>query len=44
MNCLKKLEKEVKELNDLASSNNANQIKGEMQLPELKDTVDFISN
>ena len=44
MNCLKKLEKEVKELNDLASSNNANQIKGERQLPELKDTVDFISN
>ena len=32
MNCLKNLEKQVKELKDLASSNNANQIKGERQL------------
>ena len=44
MNCLKNLEKEVKELKDLASSNNANQIKGERQLLDLKDAVDFISN
>ena len=44
MNCLKNLEKEVKELKDLASSNNANQIKGKRQLLELKDAVDFISN
>ena len=40
MNCLKDLEKEVKELKDLASSNNANQIKGERQLLHLKDAVD----
>ena len=44
MNCLRNLEKEVKELKDLASSNNANQIKGERQLLDLKDAVDFISN
>ena len=44
MNFLKNLEKEVKELKDLASSNNANQIKGERQLLDLKDAVDFISN
>ena len=44
MNCLKNLEKEVKELKDLASSNNANQIKGERQLLDLKEAVDFISN
>ena len=44
MNCLKNLEKEVKELNGLASSNNANQIKGERQLLDLKEAVDFISN
>ena len=40
----KNLEKEAKELNDLASSNNAYQIKGERQLLDLKYTVDFISN
>ena len=44
MSCLKNLEKEVKELKDLASSNNANQIKGERQLLDLKEAVDFISN
>ena len=44
MNCLKNLEKEVKELKNLASSNNANQIKGERKLLELKHAVDFISN
>ena len=44
MNCLKKLEKEVKELKDLASSNNANQVTGKRQLLDLKDSVDFISN
>ena len=44
MNCLKNFEREVKELKDLASSNNANQIKGERQLLDLKDAVYFISN
>ena len=44
MNCLENLEKEVKQLKDLASSNNTNQIKGERQLVDLKDIVDFISN
>ena len=44
MNCLKNLEKEDKELKDLASSNNANQIKGERKLLQLKHAVDFISN
>ena len=44
MNCLKNLEKEVKELKDLVSSNNFNQIKGKRQLLDLKDAVDFISN
>ena len=44
MNYLKNLEKQVKEFKDLASSNNANQIKGERQLLDLKDAVDFISN
>ena len=44
MNCLNNLEKEVKELKDLASPNNANQIKGEKQLLDLKGAVDFISN
>ena len=44
MNCLRNLEKEAKELKDLASFNNANQIKGERQLLDLKDAVDFISN
>ena len=43
MNCLKNLKNEVKELKDLASSNNANQIEGERQLLDLKDAVDFIS-
>ena len=42
MSCLKNLE--VKELKDLALSNNANQIKGKKQLLDLKDSVDFISN
>ena len=44
MNCLKNLEKEVKELKNLASSNNTNQIKGERQLLDLKDAVVFIFN
>ena len=44
MNCLKNLEKEVKKLKDLASSNNANQINGEKQLLDLEDVMDFISN
>ena len=44
INCLKNLEKEAKELKDLASSNNANQTKGERQLLDLKEAVDFISN
>ena len=44
MNCLKNLEKEVKKLKDLTSSNNAKQIKGERQLLDLKDAMDFISN
>ena len=44
MNCLKNLEKEVERLKDLSSPNNANQIKGERQLLDLKDVVDFISN
>ena len=44
MNYLKNLEKQVKEFKDLASSNNANQIRGERQLLDLKDAVDFISN
>ena len=44
MNCLKNLEKEVKKLKDLVSSNNGNQMKEEKQLLDLKDAVDFISN
>ena len=44
MNCLKTFEKEVKELKGLASSNNANQIKSNRLLLDLKDVVDFISN
>ena len=44
MKCSKNLEKEVKELKDSASSDNANHIKGERQLLDLKDAVDFISN
>ena len=44
MNCFKKLEKEEKEWKDLASFNNANQIKGERQLLHLKDAVDFNFN
>ena len=44
MNCLKNLEKEVKKLKDLASSNNAKQIEGERQLLDLKDAVNLISN
>ena len=38
------MEKEVKEWKDLASSNNANQIKGERQPLNLNDAVDFISS
>ena len=41
MNCLKNLEKEVKELKDSASSNNANQIKDDRLLLDLKDAVDL---
>ena len=44
MNCLRNLKKEVKELKDLASFNNANQIKGKKQLLDLKNAVDFIFN
>ena len=44
INCLKNLEKEVKELMDLASFINSNQTKDERQLLDLKDAVDFISN
>ena len=44
MNCLKNLEKEVKDLKNLASSNNAYQAKGEKQLLDLKDAVGFIPN
>ena len=40
----KNLEKEVMEWKDLASSNNANQIKGERQPLDLNDALDFISN
>ena len=40
VNCLKKLEK----VKDLASCNNANQIKGERHFLDLKDVVGFISN
>ena len=43
MNCLNNLEKEVMELKNLASSNNAKQIKSERQLLNLNDAVDFIS-
>ena len=39
MNCLENLEKEAKELKDLASSNNANQINGERQLLDLKGST-----
>ena len=38
------LGKEVKELKNLASSNNANQIKGQRQLLELNGAVHFISS
>ena len=41
MRCLKNLEIEVKELKQ---TNNANQIKDEGRLLNLKDAVDFISN
>ena len=41
MNCLKNLEKKVK---DLASCINANQIKDERRLLDLKNVVGFISN
>ena len=44
MSCLKNLENEIKELKDLASSNNAEQFKAERQLLDLKDAVDFIYN
>ena len=40
----KNLEKEVMKWKDLASSNNANQIKGERQPLDLNDALDFISN
>ena len=40
----KNLEKEVMKWKDLASSNNANQIKGERQPLGLNDALDFISN
>ena len=38
------LGKEVKELKNLASSNNANQIKGQRQLLELNGAVHFVSS
>ena len=44
MSCLKNLEKEIKELKDLASFKNAEQFKAERQLLDLKDSVDFIFN
>ena len=44
MTFLKNLQKEIKELKDLVSSNNANQTEAERQLLDLKDAVDFISN
>ena len=44
MNYLQNLEKEVKKLKDLVSSNNGNQMKEEKQFLDLKDAVDVISN
>ena len=44
MNCLKNIKKDVKELKNLASSNNTSQIKSERQFLDLRDAVDFISN
>ena len=44
MNRSKNLEKELKELKNLTSTNNSNQIEGERQLRDLKDAVIFIFN
>ena len=44
MNYLKNIKKDVKELKNLASSNNTSQIKSERQFLDLRDAVDFISN
>ena len=43
LSCLRNLEKEVKDMQKLALSNNNNQIKGEKQLGDLSESIKFIS-
>ena len=43
LSCLRNLEKEVKDIHKLALSNNDNQIKGEKQLPDLSESIKFMS-
>ena len=44
LSCLRNLEKDVKDINKLALSNNSNQIKGEKQLAHLSQSIKFISD
>ena len=43
LSCLRNLEKEVKDMQKLALSNNNNQIKGEKQLGDLSESIKFMS-
>ena len=44
LSCLRNLEKEVKDMQKLALSNNNNQIKGEKQLGDLSESIKFMSD
>ena len=44
LSCLRNLEKEVKDRQKLALSNNSNQIKGEKQLGDLSESIKFMSD
>ena len=44
LNCLRNLEKEVKDIHKLALSNNNNQNKGEKQLVHLNESIRFMSD
>ena len=45
LSCLRYLEKEVKDIHKLAlSNNNNNQIKGEKQLADLNESINFMSD
>ena len=42
-NCLRKVEKNVKEMHEMQEKTQSSQVKGELQLIEVNETVEFIN-